>query len=119
MPLEITETAGGRVLEVRVTGRLTRKEYERYLPTLEQQIKERGKLRLLVIKHELQGLEAGALWEDLKFDLRHLNDIERLAIVGRARWRRNVSALYHRFLTSNIRYFNEYEIDKAREWVQE
>ena len=33
-----------------------------------------------------QGWDAGAAWEDLKFDLKHFGDIERLAMVGDKKW---------------------------------
>jgi hypothetical protein len=115
----VVDAQGRTLLEVRVTGKVTRKDYEGFVPIMEQRIKEQGKLRILVIKHELQGWDAGALWEDLKFDLRHFNDIERLAIIGGAGWQRGVVAFYQTFITSRIRYFNQNEVDKAREWLQE
>ncbi len=61
---------------------------------------------------------AGAAWEDLKFDLKHFNHIERLAIVGETKWEKGMSVFCRPFTTAKIRYFDHTDIDKAREWIQ-
>ena len=41
----------------------------------------------------LHGWDAGALWEDIKFDIKHFADIERLAMVGEKKWHRHGNVL--------------------------
>ena len=74
--------ASGKMLEVRVSGKLTKEAYEKLVPVVDQQIKEFGKLRILFIMEDFHGWTLGAMWEDTKFDLKHWKDIEKLAIVG-------------------------------------
>jgi hypothetical protein len=85
---------------------------------MEERLKQHGKLRILFVMHDFHGWDAGALWEDVKFDLRHFRDIERLAVVGEAGWEKGMAAFCRPFTTASIRYFDQSEIDKAREWVQ-
>jgi len=59
-----------------------------------------------------------ALWDDLKFDLRHCADIERLAMVGDARWEQGVSQFCRPFTTATIRYFDHSMIAEARNWIE-
>mgnify|MGYP006185093905 CR=1 FL=1 len=47
--------------------------------SVDEHIKEHGKLRVLLILQDFHGWTAGAMWEDSKFDLKHWRDIERLA----------------------------------------
>jgi SpoIIAA-like len=117
--VEVRPVADGRILEVHVTGRLTREDYERFVPIVEETHKQHGKLRILLAMHDFHGWDAGALWEDMKFDLHHFRDIERLAIVGETRWEKGMAAFCRPFTTAKIRYFDQPEIDKAREWMQE
>jgi hypothetical protein len=107
------------LLEVGVTGKLTKEFYEQLAPAVEQQIKEFGKLRILFVMHDFHGWTAGALWEDMKFDMKHWKDIERLAIVGESKWEKGMATFCKPFTKAKIRYFDHKQLDEAREWVSE
>jgi hypothetical protein len=119
MSIEMSEMGEGRILEVHVSGKLTREDYERLVPEVEQRIRQYGKLRILVVMRDFHGWNAGALWEDVKFDLHHFNDIERLAIVGEAAWEKGMAVFCKPFTTAKIRYFDQSAIEEARKWIQE
>lgn len=57
------------------------------------------------------------MWEDIKFDMKHFNDIERLAMVGDQKWQHQVATLFKPFTKAESRYFDEADADKAREWL--
>lgn len=119
MSFEITEIAEGKVIEVALTGKLTKEAYEEFVPLTEQRIQQFGKVRMLVILHDFHGWDAGALWEDIKFDIKHFNDIERLALVGDSKWEKGMAAFCRPFTTAKIKYFDQSEIEAARQWIQE
>jgi hypothetical protein len=110
--------SAGRVLEVRVTGKLTKEAYQKFVPAVDGQIKEYGKLRILFIMRDFHGWTAGAMWEDLKFDLKHWKDIERLAIVGDKKWEKGMAAFCKPFTKATIRYFDAAQIEEARQWLE-
>ena len=64
------------------------------------------------------GWSVGALWEDLKFDVRHFSDIERLAMVGEKKWQKGMSRFCRLFTTATIRYFEHDNLKAARQWVE-
>lgn len=107
----------GATLEVRVTGKLTKEFYEELAPVVDEQIRERGKLRILFQMHDFHGWTAGALWEDIKFDLKNWNKIERLAIVGESKWEKGMAIFCKPFTSAKIRYFDQSELSKAKEWL--
>jgi hypothetical protein len=110
--------SAGRVLEVRVTGKLTKEAYQKFVPAVDAQIKEYGKLRILFLMQDFHGWTAGAMWEDLKFDLKHWKDIERLAIVGDKKWENGMAAFCKPFTKATIRYFDAAQIEEARQWLE-
>ncbi len=57
--LDIIST--GKLLHVKVTGKLTKQSYEKFVPVVEGQIKEHGKVRMLCSMHDFHGWNAGAL----------------------------------------------------------
>jgi len=119
MSVELTEVQQGNLLEVRISGKLDRAAYDLFTPSVERQIEEYGKVRILVELQDFHGWDVAALWEDIKFDAKHFNDIEKLAIVGDRRWERGMAVFCKPFTTASVRYFDESEIDAARLWLAE
>jgi len=106
-------------VEVHVTGKLTPEVYDEFVPVIERQIREHGKLDMLLVLHDFHGWTAGALWKDLKFDLKHFRDIRRLAIVGETRWQSGMAVFCKPFTTAKIKYFHSTELTAARNWIEE
>ncbi|TWU44419.1 hypothetical protein Q31b_19550 [Novipirellula aureliae] len=117
MSVELSEVQQGNYLEIQVTGKLDKEAYDLFLPSVERQIEVCGKIRILFAMHDFHGWDAGALWQDIKFDAKHFNDIERLAIVGEKKWERGMGVFCKPFTTAKIRYFDQSEIDEARRWL--
>lgn len=106
------------LVEIHVHGKLDRDAYRNLVPLLERFIRAHGKIRVLFVMRGFHGWTAGALWEDLRFDLRHFADIERLAIVGEKRWHRSLAAFCRPFTTARIRYFDASREEEARGWLR-
>ncbi len=119
MSFTINETTVGNLVEVEATGKLSKEAYDAFVPLTEARIEEHGKIRILFIMHDFHGWDAGAMWEDFKFDLKHFKDIERLAIVGETKWEKGMAIFCRPFTTAKIKYFDHTEISQAREWIQE
>ena len=111
--------SAGKLLHVKVTGKLTKEAYETFTPLVDQQIREHGKIRILFEMHDFHGWTAGALWEDLKFDFKHWKDIERLAIVGESKWEKGMAVFCKPFTAAKIKYFDRAKLSEAEEWLTE
>ena len=90
MSLAIQETTNGKIVEVKLTGKLFTEDYETFVPVVDQLVKQHRKLRMLVAMQDFHGWTAGAAWEDTRA-LHHFRDIERLAIVGEAKWQHGLA----------------------------
>jgi len=119
MPIHLVEEYGGTLLGVHVSGKLTREDYEQFVPEFERLVRQHGKLSVLFDMVGFHGWEAGALWEDTKFAIKHFADIERLAMVGETRWQHGMATFCKPFTTATIRYFDHSETDEAQKWLDE
>jgi len=115
MATHLNEANGGKLLEVRVSGKLTHDDYQHFVPEFERLVQQHGKIRVLFVMTDFHGWEAGALWDDIKFDLKHFSDIERLAMVGEKRWEKGMSVFCRPFTSATIRFFDD--IEQARAWL--
>lgn len=118
MAITLKENAAARVLEARVTEKLTHADYQQFTSRFEAMLKQPGKLNVLFEMVNLHGWEAAAVWDDIKFDMKHFSDIERLAMVGDQSWEKVMSRLAQLFTTAKIRYFDAAAINAARDWVE-
>lgn len=108
----------GKLLHVKVTGKLTKGSYEEIAPLVDELVAEHGKLRILFETHDFHGWTAGALWEDIKFDFKHWKDIERLAIVGESKWEEGMAVFCKPFTSATIQYFDHSKLNEAKSWVE-
>jgi len=119
MSVDLHEDAGGKILVIKLTGKLMAEDYEHFVPEVEGLIKAHGKLRILVQMRDFQGWTAGALWKDIKFDLKNFRHIERLALVGDKAWEHGMAVFCKPFTTAAIRYFDHSQADQAEAWIRD
>jgi len=118
MPIQLNQENAGKILAVRVGGKLAKEDYELFLPELERLLKQHGKRRLLFEVTGFHVWDLGALWEEIKFDRKHFSEIERLAMVGETKWQHGVATFCTPFKSATIRYFDRVDAAEARAWLE-
>lgn len=117
MSVELIELDNGKVLEILLTGKLVKTDYDVFVPEVNRLVKQYGKIRMLVGMHDFHGWTPGAMWEDMKFGTKHFNHIERLAIVGENKWEKELAMFCKPFTTAKVRYFDQAKAAEARVWL--
>lgn len=105
------------MLEVAVSGKIVKEDYETFVPHVDRLVREHGKIQMLMEMHDFHGWTLGAAWEDTKFGLHHFHDIERLALVGETKWQQAMAVFCKPFTKAEVRFFDRSAIDEARQWV--
>src|SRR2546428_13449146 len=119
MAIQVNETDAGRTIEVRVSGKLVHEDYRHFVPEFERLAKQHGKLRVLFEMADFHGWDTAALWDDVKFDVGHFSDIERLAMVGDKRGEKGKAGFCQPFTTPQVRYFRRTALHSAHTWQSE
>jgi len=119
MAIQLNEENGGKLGVVHVSGKLVKADYEHFVPEFDRLIEQHGKLRVLFDQTIEFGWDVSAAWEDIKFDVKHFGDIERLAMVGENKWQHAMATLSKPFTKSTIRYFDQADTSEARQWLDE
>ena len=117
MSVEFIEIDNGKAVEVHATGKLTGDDYQAFVPEFERLVTRHGKISVLLEMRDFHGWDASGLWQDIKFDLRHFADIDKLAMVGDRKWESWMSEFCRPFTRAEIRYFNPEQEEQARAWV--
>ncbi|WP_029058926.1 STAS/SEC14 domain-containing protein [Stappia stellulata] len=114
----IEHVTGKDLIVIRASGTLTTQDYESAVPELEHALDlANGALRVLVRLEDFRGWEIGALWQELKFDLKHLNDFGRIAVVGEGRLEDWATRLSAPFTKAETRFFPLEKEAEAHAWL--
>jgi hypothetical protein len=119
--IEAIEGLPAPVVGLRVSGEVTREDYERVLlPAVAAMREGHEKIRLLyVLGDDFESYSAGAMWEDAKLGAHSLLAWERIAVVTDAEWIRHLFAAFRWMMPGEIRVLGMDREDEARAWIAE
>jgi hypothetical protein len=109
------------VLGFEASGTLTAGDYAEVLaPALEAAAAGAGKIRVLLdFSGEFDGMEAGAMWQDLTMGVRDWNAWERIALVTDHNWMRDGLAMFAWAVPGQARAFSTSDRTVALGWLTE
>jgi hypothetical protein len=101
-----------------VSGRLEHSDYERVMPELEAML-EHGKARVLLELHDFKGFSPAALIDELKFDIKHRKDFEKVAVVSDSAFQELGIRMVRPFFAGRVKIFDTTERSAAEEWIRQ
>lgn len=119
--LTVIEGLPDHVIGIRITDKLRAEDYETQLiPLVNEKLEKHAKLDLLCcIEGDWKGMEAGAVWQDLRLGLGRIGHWARMAIVSDITWLENAIRIFRLFSPGELRHFGGNEYAVAKDWVCE
>lgn len=116
--IQIIEPTYGNLIATRASGKLTREDYEKVLPALEKLEAKYSKIRwFFEMAPDFDGWSIEAAAKDLKFDLSHAKQLEKVAMVGDKKWEEWLTKLMKPFTTAEVKFFESSKIEEAQIWI--
>ena len=102
-------------------GTVTVNDYESIvIPAVEELFSRLEKVRFLYhLGEDFTGFETGAIWQDTKLGLKHLQGWEKMAIVSDIEWVRAAVKIFRLVIPGHVRMFHNNELAAATRWVGE
>ena len=110
--------SSGKEIGFKFSGELTDKDYKGFVAEVEAIISEQAQIRLLMIVDYPQDFDLKAAWDDFVFWIKHIKDIERLAIVGQKEWEKWFGILEKPFIHTKVKYYKRSNIKDAWNWIK-
>jgi hypothetical protein len=100
-------------------GHVTRTDYDTVLvPAVEEALRRHEKIRLYYeTAADFEGIDPGAVLEDVMVGLSHALQWERMAVVTDVNWIRNSILLFRFLIPGELRVYSSDEAAKAKEWI--
>lgn len=112
------------VIATRANDILGIKDYEKIHPFIHNIINAGQKVRWYFEMEDDKLVETASFWEDgiievkyVKMNFTHAGDIEKIAIVGPAKWEKWMRSVMQPFTTAEVRYFDLEQSNLAKEWI--
>ncbi len=115
--LQILEFTQGNVIATRATDKVTGEDYEKVKPMIHAITEKGQKIRWYFELQNEKGWNAEAILEDLKVDVKHASDYEKIAVVGEKKWQEMITKAFKPFTGAEVKFFEMAEKDKARSWI--
>ena len=117
--IEPLETFPDNVLGFVCHGHVTKKDYETVLiPRVERALAAHERIRLYYeIGSDFESIDPGAMWEDTKVGMSHLNRWERFAVVSDIEWIRHAVQIFGFLMPGEFRVFSASQAASAKAWI--
>ncbi len=105
------------ILAIRISEKLTARDYRDILPFVEGAIEKHGKINMLWKLEDFQGLTVSAAVEDFKSWIKYNRKISRIAVVGEKRWEELLIKVIDPFMSAEVNFFEPDDMERARLWL--
>jgi hypothetical protein len=113
--LEFPDT---NLFAVAFTGSLTEDDYEVLDSALRSHLAQHTTSRALFVMKDVDAWTPSDKWEPLSFDIRHLRDLDKVAIVGDNLWAPWLDKVEILFPMSDLRTYAANDKEEAVEWLR-
>lgn len=114
--IEFLDLPDTNIVGVHFSETLTEDDYEAFAPTLRHQLEAHTTVRVLFEIEDVEGWEPEDRWEDLAFDMRLVEGVDKVAIVGDDPWEPLGDKIELLFPSSLVQTYEDRE--EGAEWLR-
>ena len=117
--IEIYDDIQSNVLELKLSGIVTAKDYEEVLiPAIEKKVQNNNKIRVLYhVTEDFKSYDFGAMVDDAKAGLMFFNSWEKIVVVSDVQWINNGVKIFSFTVPGEIKVFSNDELKVAKDWL--
>lgn len=113
---ELLDFPDPNLFGIELSDSLTEDDYEALASSLKKHLEEHTTTRVLFVMDDVDDWEPEERWEDLAFDIRHLRDLDKVAVVGDDLWETWLEKVELLFPMSLVQTYEDRE--EALEWIR-
>jgi hypothetical protein len=117
--IEFCEIPNSHIVEFTIDGKISKGEFDDLIARLKTAIEKHGTVRVLEHIRSFGGMPISKFWEDIKFGFRNMKNFSHAAVVADQKWIEIFTKMAKPFISGEVRYFNEAEMEQARKWLHE
>lgn len=111
------EIPNTNIVEFTIDGKISKEGFDDIIARFEGAIRKHGTVRVLEEIRAFGCMPVAKFWDDIKFGFKNMKNFSRAAVVADQKWIEVLTKMASPFVSADVRYFTESEIDQARQWL--
>lgn len=118
MTVTYKEIPEEKTVELTVSGKVTKEDFNRISTQFEAFIDQHGEIKLIEIISDFKGFDPSVVWDGLKFDMKHIKNISHCAVVSDIGWMTPLAKTAGALVSTKLRTFDMNQVDEAKNWLK-
>lgn len=114
---KVLDQTKDNLVAIKVDKKIEGEDYNKLNQLVNGALSENRRANLYIEMGSIEGLSPMAIWEDLKFDFKNYDNLEKVAIVGEKDWEEYMTNMYDKFTNADVKFFEKSKKENALEWV--
>jgi hypothetical protein len=115
---EILDLPDSNIIGFHLSDTLTEEDYDGFVSELQSELEAHTTTRVFLDIEDVDGWEPEDQWEELALDIRHVQDLDKVAIVGDDVWEPLLDKIEFLFPMSQIQEYDDEDREEALSWIR-
>jgi hypothetical protein len=116
--IEIIDVPDTNIVGFHLSDTLTEDDYDTFVSHLRHKMEAHITIRALVEIEDVEGWEPEEKWEDLVFDMRLVEDVDKVAVIGDDPWEPLHDKIELLFGPAQIQTYEDEDREEGIEWLR-
>lgn len=116
--LDLLDLPDSNIIGFHLSDTLTEGDYEAFSTELRHQLEAHMTTRVVFDIEDIDGWEPEERWEDFALDVRHAQDLDKVAVVGDDVWEPLMDKIELLFPASQIQTYDPGDREEALDWIR-
>lgn len=121
--LDYKEFPEEKTIEFLIGGKVTTQEFDDVMSRFKLALHNWDEVKVLELVTDFKGIEALALWKDIKFGVNELGEINKkvtkCAVVADTSWVEAITKLADPFVKAEVKFYEPSKESEARDWLKQ
>lgn len=115
---ELLDLPDTNIVGFRLGDTLTEDDYDGFVSELRNELEAHTTTRLVLDIDDVDGWEPEEQWEEMALDIRHVQDLDKVAVIGDDVWEPLMDKIELLFPMSQIQTYAEEDREEAMAWIR-
>jgi hypothetical protein len=115
---ELLDLPDTNIVGFQLSDTLTEEDYDLFVSNLRNELEAHTTTRLFLDIDGIDGWEPEDKWEELALDIRYVQDLDKVAVVGTDIWEPLMDKIELLFPMSQIQVYDDEDREEALDWIR-
>ncbi|MBA6316856.1 SpoIIAA family protein [Cellulophaga baltica] len=117
--IQLINSEKDNLISAKLSDKISKKDVEKIHSLIHNILENHKKVDFYFEMEDFEGYTLKGFWEDIKVDSAHISDYGKMAFVGEKKWQEWVAKATAFFTSSEVKYFDLEEKEKAMLWINQ